>query len=963
MKKTTANRKKPDILFIITVSAFVVLLFVVSLLAKAERQVVPSGDLPDDGTNNIHELVISEIMSNNSGVYVNDRNESTDYIELYNGTSRTIKLDGYGLSDRTDAIKWAFSNQSIEPGQYLVVALTGKLEPGLNAPFKLSSKGGENVILINSSSKVIDAVETTAMEKNHAMMRDADGKWFVSEYGTPGFSNSLEGLEQYHQSLMGDEEPEIVVNELLVRNEGNFRSEQGTFDGFIEFKNVSDHAVDMADYNISDDIKVPFRYHLETKQLMPGEVFYYYTGKVTDSRYIGFNFISKTGNIILSKNGRIVQDIPYTNLANGMAMVRNDDGTYYSSNIVSPGYQNDPDGIAEFQEKFMSSYNGLVINEVMNKNDSYLPQNGNQYYDWIEFRNNSSETINLADYYIGKNDGAQNLYQLPEVELASGEYYLIMCSGNENLSNNSYRHMGFKLGQADSLYLYKGSEIVDSMNFADIPYGYSYGRGSSNGFFYMSSPSPGWGNESGYRSVTTTPAFSLAAGVYNDVDSLTVSISAPGTIHYTLDGSMPTTWDPVYEGPLTISSTTVVKAKAYVDGAITSKLGCATYVVNEHHTVPVMSVSLDASDFRYLNYNAGVIGLEEQAYAELFEEDNSFSIPCSMACFGGNTRSHPKKSYALRFNDQWGQNHLEYPLFDRRDNSIYESLVLRTGSNDWDLAYIRDILVSELVDQKTNIDVQAYKICVLYINGEYWGLYNIREKINPAFISENFNIDKEGINIVRIDYDVTSGSYWGYQQVRNFCNSHNLAYDENFDALCEMIDIDNFIDYWIAVSYTTNNDIVNCRFWNSENYNGGRWRWILYDSDYAWYNSRMNYYTNYLVNPAGIGDGATFENDILIAVFRNDRFCEMWLDRLSVLVKEIFNEENVVNTINMLHDQLLPEMQRNQSEWGLTVSEWESNIQDLRGYASRRTNYLLSSTKSFFGLSDARMKELFGDLW
>ena len=81
------------------------------------------------------------------------------------------------------------------------------------------------------------------------------------------------------------------------------------------------------------------------------------------------------------------------------------------------------------------------------------------------------------------------------------------------------------------------------------------------------------------------------------------------------------------------------------------------------------------------------------------------------------------------------------------------------------------------------------------------------------------------------------------------------------------------------------------------------------------------------------------------------------------MVKEIFNEENVVNTINMLHDQLLPEMQRNQSEWGLTVSEWESNIQDLRGYASRRTNYLLSSTKSFFGLSDARMKELFGDLW
>ena len=178
-----------------------------------------------------------------------------------------------------------------------------------------------------------------------------------------------------------------------------------------------------------------------------------------------------------------------------------------------------------------------------------------------------------------------------------------------------------------------------------------------------------------------------------------------------------------------------------------------------------------------------------------------------------------------------------------------------------------------------------------------------------------------------------------------------------------MIDINNFIDYWIAVSYTTNNDIVNCRFWSSDNYNDGRWRWILYDSDYAWYNSRMNYYTNYLTNWEGIGDGDTFENDILRAVFQSDKFCEMWLERLSYLVKTIFNEENVVNTINALHDELLPEMPRNQAEWGLTMSWWESNIQDLRGYASRRTNYLLSSTKSFFGLSDARMTELFGDLW
>lgn len=963
MKSATVNRKKPDFLFIAVVLVFIVALTAVSFLAKQSESAVNPMPLPADEENNIHELVISEIMSNNDGVYVNSNNEATDYVEIYNGTGKTIKLDGYGLSDKVNTIKWAFSNTSIEPGQYLVVALTGKLEAGLNAPFKLSSKGQETVMLVNSSSKVIDAVDTVALSKNNAMMRDKDGNWFVSEYGTPGYGNNEAGLQKYHDSLLAEGSSDIVVNELLVRNEGNFRSEEGSFDGFIEFKNVSDHVVNLNEYCISDSIEVPFQYTLDKIQLAAGEVYSFYTGKVKNDKYIGFNFVSKNGTIILSKQGKIIQEISYENLPNGMAMIRNDDGSYSQDCAVSPGYQNTVDGINQFQQKFMSTPNDLVINEIMNQNDSYMVQNGTEYYDWIEFRNNSSETINLSQYSVGKNANGANTFTLPDVELASGEYYIIMCSGNVNLSNQSYKHTDFKLGQADSIYLYKNGTIIDSMFFANIPYGYSYGRGSENGFFYMSSPSPWSDNESGNRSVTSTPAFSVKAGVYNDVESITVEILGEGEIHYTTDGSMPTTYDPVYSEPITLSSTSVVKAKAYQSGSVTSTMGCASYIINENHTVPVMSVSLDYSDFRYINNNADVIGLEVPAYAELYEEDNSFSIPCSMACFGGNTRSHAKKSYALRFKDEYGAGRLEYPLFDKRDNSVYESLVLRTGSNDWDVAYIRDILTTELVDGKTNIDVQDYKICVVYINGEYWGLYNIREKINPAMFSENFHINKDGINIVRIDYDVTSGSYDGYQQVRYFCNTHNLANEANFDELCTMIDIDNFIDYWIAVSYTTNNDIVNCRFWSSDEYNEGRWRWILYDSDYAWYNSRMNYYTNYLVNWEGIGDGATFENDILRAVFQSDKFCEMWLERLSYLVKNIFNEENVVNTINMLHDKLLPEMPRNQAEWGLTVDWWESNVEDLRGYASRRTYYLLASTKSFFGLSDARMTELFGDLW
>ena len=217
MKSATVNRKKPDFLFIAVVLIFIAALTAVSFLAKQSESAVDPMPLPADEENNIHELVISEIMSNNDGVYVNSNNEATDYVEIYNGTGKTIKLDGYGLSDKVNTIKWAFSNTSIEPGQYLVVALTGKLEAGLNAPFKLSSKGQETVMLVNSSSKVIDAVDTVALSKNNAMMRDKDGNWFISEYGTPGYGNNEAGLQKYHDSLLAEGNSDIVVNELLVR--------------------------------------------------------------------------------------------------------------------------------------------------------------------------------------------------------------------------------------------------------------------------------------------------------------------------------------------------------------------------------------------------------------------------------------------------------------------------------------------------------------------------------------------------------------------------------------------------------------------------------------------------------------------------------------------------------------------------------------------------------------------------
>ncbi len=521
----------------------------------------------------------------------------------------------------------------------------------------MSSRGGEEVILTNASAKVIDAVETVAMGKNQSMARDENGQWVVYDYATPGQENSETGLANYVASLTVEEDPELVVNEVLPSNQGNFINEYGQIVGYIEVKNVSDEAINLSDYYISNDASCPYKYQFEDVVLQPGEIYAIYATDATieNSTVTGFSFTNKAGYVVIAKAGTLVQKLQYSNLTNGLAYIRNDDGSYSASSFLSFGYENTSDGIAAFQSEYQIIPDGLIISEVMNNNHTMLAQNSGNYYDWIELYNNSDSSINLSDYYLSTSDDSLMAYQLPDVTLQPGEYYVIMCSGDSNLSNQSYKHAGFKIGSNESIYLTTADgTIVDCMYVAEVPTDYSYGRilGSA-GFYYMSTPTPNAANNSGSRIVSAEPVFTTTSGIYDDVESVTVEIEGNGTIYYTTDGSTPTTSSKVYDGPIVLTETTVIHARVYNAGEIMSDTVSSSYIINEYHTLPVMSVSMSPSGFTTMNsYPAA--STERQAYAEFWEEGGSFTISCSISLVGGNTRYAEKKSNCLRIDSDWG---------------------------------------------------------------------------------------------------------------------------------------------------------------------------------------------------------------------------------------------------------------------------------------------------------------------
>ena len=293
MKRNDFKKAKTDYVFMIVLIILLIGILLCSLLFKVKQDNISIEDLPDNFTFSTNKLIISEVVSSNKGIYSNENNQVVDYIELYNGTDKTIDLTGYGLSDRDDRVKWLFPDCQIEPQQYLVVALTGIEESGLNANFKLSSSGGEKLILVNSSYKVIDAVETIALGKNQSMNRKDDGSFFISDYGTPGFENSKQGLQQYLSSIEDETDNALVINEVLVKNEGNFLNEDNLLSGYIEIKNVSDHSVNLSEYSLSGDIYLPFRYQFGDYVLESNEVYLVYTLD-NDSKEFLMNKISNT---------------------------------------------------------------------------------------------------------------------------------------------------------------------------------------------------------------------------------------------------------------------------------------------------------------------------------------------------------------------------------------------------------------------------------------------------------------------------------------------------------------------------------------------------------------------------------------------------------------------------------------------------------------------------------------------
>ena len=619
----------------------------------------------------------------------------------------------------------------------------------------------------------------------------------------------------------------------------------------------------------------------------------------------------------------------------------------------------------------------------MHSNSTVLAQSYGECYDWVEVKNLSDKDIDLSGYYLSDSRDKPKMWQLPQITLKAGECYVVLCSGDETLSTKTYKHASFKLGnEGDSVFLFDSSEnLCDALFAGELSVQGSRGRmDGKKGFFYFASPTPGDNNKDGKRLIADAPVTLTAPGAHNGVEKLSVTLLGQGSIYYTLDGSAPNRNSKLYTEPIILEKTSVVRTYCVNEGMIDSESVSYSFFLNEGHSLPIVSLSLDPSDL--WDYNTGIYVMgpgasdvspyrganfykdwEKAGNVSFYESDGSgFSLNCGVKIFGNTGRALDKKSFQVKFKQEYGEGKLCYNLFENTETNLFDSLVLRSGSQDYKSSLIRDAVISELCAQgMPETEVQDYKYCVLYLNGEYWGVYCFREKLDEDFVAAKYNVKETEVDLLGYMGAVNYGSSKEYKNLVSYVKSHDLSVKANYEYVKERISFDSYIDWFITQAYVGNSDLDNVRFFKTDS-GDGKWRWILYDFDLTFYRNANPY--SYLISSTQYyADVCT----IMRALMKNAEFKDYFLKRLSTQLSTTFSEENVLSVIEKISAGIKDEMPRERERWDMSYSSWESAVNTLKNFVKgksgvTRAKEIIENVKSTMGLSNSEVEKYFGGI-
>jgi hypothetical protein len=622
-----------------------------------------------------------------------------------------------------------------------------------------------------------------------------------------------------------------------------------------------------------------------------------------------------------------------------------------------------------------------VINELMPANLSTIADEDGEYTDWIEIYNPSGSSINLNGYFLSDDENNNVKWNFPNISIASHSFLIVFASGKDRSNPGEQLHTNFKLKSSGDPVILSNPQgvIINQITPDPIPTDISFGRkpdGDSSWYFF-DDPTPGSANNSlGYSGIADHPEFSIDGGPYTGSVSIDLISSVPQSqIFYTNDGSIPTTNSLLYTSSISVSETKVIRAKVFADDLLSSNTVTNTYFINENILLPVISVSTNPENLWDEEFGIYVLGdsaepdfpyhganfwqdWEKPIHIEMYEPNGSeaFSIDAGVKIYGGWSRGFDQKSLAIYARDVYNFDKINYQIFPELSYDKFDNFVLRNGGQDWEYTMFRDAMMQYTLFG-SELDILAYKPTVVFLNGEYWGIHNIREKINENYLTAHHGVDPGNLDILQLDgWDPIAGTTDHYFAMLDFLENNDLSIQSNYEYIKTQMDVDNFIMYQVSQIYFDNTDWPgsNIKYWRERNADG-KWRWFLFDTDFGFGLYEEGYLHNTLLF-ATEPNGPEWPNPpwstfLLRKLLENEEFTDNFINRYADLLNSNFIADTVVNLINNMKSTIEEDIPRHLTRWGSSLSNWQSDVADLIEFAENRNAPLIQYYIDYFNLS------------
>ena len=445
---------------------------------------------------------------------------------------------------------------------------------------------------------------------------------------------------------------------------------------------------------------------------------------------------------------------------------------------------------------------------------------------------------------------------------------------------------------------------------------------------------------------------------------------------------------PTYLPKIPVPKGTTVKAAVWNRGAVMGPVISHTYFVGNmpRHTIPVIALGIGENqlfDFHDGIHCAGVDFEQWRARSGDFAQGNSpanwqrrgkdHEVAVSVEYFtaegmqmwtqtaglrihGGGSRMRSRKSFRLYARNKYGSPSFQYPLFFGRDHDTFKRFLLRNSGNDEQKTLFRDAALQNLVSHLYP-DIQHSEPVVVYLNGEYWGVYNLREWQNEHYIQRLYDIAPEELDFMKEKRSVSRGNYNHFLDMMAYIEQHDLSMQVHFDEVAQRMDVENFTDMVLISVYARNTDWPgnNIKQWRKREPftpdalpgHDGRWRWLINDLDFGYgLYGGWNAYTHNTLQHAfsNVGDVGR----ILRKLMENPAYQLYFTNRYCDLINTCFTPNHTESLLDSMQSLYAPEISLHLKRWNVAEDtlHWIQEIEVMREFARKRPQYAIEHLKT-----------------